>query len=208
MEKRESKVKDLAEKLQRGELTPKEALKELRKRGLVEHERWEVVPWAIYLILWLLPTVARQFKLDFLEWFTQLPVIHFPAIAIYISLVLVVLGIFLSLWATYMHYKKGGVKDDQTVILFKEGPYRVMRHPGAGFMLLPILLPIVLSPYVPFTFLSIVAIIIMIVYPYYGCHLEEKKLDIPKWGDEYIQYMKEVPRFNFIAGLWRLRKGR
>jgi len=36
--------------------------------------------------------------------------------------------------------------------------------------------------------------------------LEEKKLDIPKWGDEYLQYMKEVPRFNFILGIWRLKR--
>jgi len=24
-----------------------------------------------------------------------------------------------------------------------------------------------------------------------------------KWGDDYRQYMKEVPRFNFILGLLR-----
>jgi len=27
-----------------------------------------------------------------------------------------------------------------------------------------------------------------------------------KWGDEYRQYMKEVPRWNLIKGLWILRK--
>jgi len=36
--------------------------------------------------------------------------------------------------------------------------------------------------------------------------MEEEKLDIPKWGDEYRQYMKEVPRFNFIKGVWNMRK--
>lgn len=73
-------------------------------------------------------------------------------------------------------------------------------------MILPILLPIILSEYVPFTHLSIAAIIVIFVYTYYGVRIEEKKLDIPKWGDEYLQYMKEVPRFNFIKGLWNLRK--
>lgn len=29
----------------------------------------------------------------------------------------------------------------------------------------------------------------------------EEKLDIPRWGDEYRRYMKEVPRFNFVLGL-------
>ncbi|HIH97150.1 MAG TPA: hypothetical protein HA348_06715 [Thermoplasmata archaeon] len=69
----------------------------------------------------------------------------------------------------------------------------------------PILLPIILSTKIPFTPLSIAAIIIMIVYLYYGVYAEEK-LDIEKWGNEYRQYMKEVPRFNFIKGLWNLRK--
>ena len=199
MEKKEGKVKDLVEELKKGEITSKEALKELQKRGLVEHERWEIIPWVIYFILWL--------PLNFM-FSDQLPAIRFPLVVICILLVLVVLGIFLAVWATYMHYKRGGLNHDETVILFKEGPYQVMRHPAAvGFMMLPILLPIILSVYVPFTVLSIAAIIIMIVYIYYGCYLEEK-LSIRKWGDEYQQYMKEVPRFNFILGLWRLRKRR
>jgi len=138
----------------------------------------------------------------------QLPAILFPVIVIYILIVIVALGIFLAVWATYYHYKIGGFKDDKTIILFKEGPYRVMRHPAVfGFIMLPVLLPIILSAHVPFTALSIAAIIVMIVYTYYGIHLEEK-LSIKKWGDEYRQYMKDVPRFNFIKGLWNLRKRR
>lgn len=115
--------------------------------------------------------------------------------------------IFLCVRVTYSHYKRGGLNHDETVILFKEGPYRVVRHPAVlGFMMLPLLLPIILSAYVPFSPLSVAAIIVMVVYVYYGVRMEEEKLDIPKWGDEYRQYMKEVPRFNLILGLWRLRK--
>lgn len=83
-----------------------------------------------------------------------------------------------------------------------------MRHPAVfGLIMLPVLLPIILSAYIPFTALSIAAIILMIAYTYYGVHLEEK-LSIKKWGDKYRQYMKEVPKFNFIKGLWNLRKRR
>jgi protein-S-isoprenylcysteine O-methyltransferase Ste14 len=196
----------LVEKLERGEITSKGALKELEKRGLLEPERWEIIPWAAYFVLLLLPVVSRQLKLDFLAFFAQLPSISFPAIVIYISLVIGILGILLGIWATRMHYKKGGLSHDETVILLKEGPYRVMRHPASLSMMLFILLPIILSPYVQFTILSVAAIITMIVYVYYSCLLEEKKLDIPKWGDEYLQYMKEVPRFNFILGMWRWKK--
>ena len=199
MEKREGKVKDLVMRLERGEITPKDGLKELEKRGLLEPEKWEIIPWAIYFILWL--------PLNFM-FSDQLPAIHFPLAIICISIVLSAIGMYIGIWATRMHYKRGGLSHDETVILIKDGPYRVMRHPAGLAMMLFFLLPIILSEYVPFSPLSVAAIITMIAYVYYSCLLEEKKLDIPKWGDEYLQYMKEVPRFNFIKGLWNLRKRR
>jgi len=215
MEKKKDKVKDLVEELQRGELTPKGAFKKLEERKLTEGTQggsWEFIlgfiPWIIYFILWLLPTWARHFNLDFLEWFAHLRAITFPSVAIYISIVLVVVGTFFLAWGMLSHRKRGGLKKvDEAIILYKEGPYSVMRHPQAGGMMWPFLLPIILSRYVSFTVLSIAAIVIMIIYFYYGLHMEEK-LDIEKWGDEYQQYMKEVPGFNFILGLWRLRKRR
>jgi protein-S-isoprenylcysteine O-methyltransferase Ste14 len=192
-------VKDLAEKLQAKKLTPKEAKMEMKKRGLLEKEKWEIIPWTIYFILWL--------PLNFM-FSDQLPAVHFPSVVICISIVLAVLGMYIAVWATRMHYKRGGLKDDETVILFRDGPYRVMRHPAVvGFMTLPILLPIILSAHVPFTLLSVAAIIVMLVYIYYGIRLEEK-LDIEKWGDEYKRYQKEVPRFNFILGVWKWARGK
>ena len=205
MEKRENRVKDLEEKLQRGELTPKEALKKLKERKLTEGtwRKWEgrtlSILWIVYVVLWL----PLNFKFS-----AQLLVIHVPTIVIYISLALVAIGTFFLVWALHSHRTRGGLKKvDETIILCKGGPFRIIRHPQAfGFIMWPILLPVILSPYVPFTILSIAAIITMITYLYYGCYLEEK-LDIEKWGDEYQKYMKEVPRFNFILGLWRSRKG-
>ena len=216
MEKKEDKVKDLVEELQRGELTPKGAFKKLEERKLTEGTQggsWEFIlgfiPWIIYFILWLLPTWARHFNLDFLEWFARLRAITFPSVAIYISIVLVVVGTFFLAWGMLSHRKRGGLKKvDEAIILYKEGPYSVMRHPQAGGMMWPFLLPIILSRYVSFTVLSIAAIVIMIIYIYYGIRMEEKRLDIEKWGDEYRRYMKEVPGFNFILGLWRMRKRR
>lgn len=205
---KESRVKDLVEKLKRGEINSKDARKELGKRGLLEPERWEIIPWMVYIVLWLIPMLSRQSNLEFLEFFAQLPSFSFPAIVIYLSLAIGVLGIILGAWATRMHYKSGGLNHDETVILLKEGPYGVMRHPaGFGFTLLPILLPIILSPYVAFTILSFAAVITMIVYLYYSCYLEEK-LDVKKWGDKYKQYMNEVPGFNFFLGIWRRSRQR
>lgn len=54
MGNREGKVKDLVEKLQAVEITPDEASERLEERGLTEQESWEVIPWTIYFVLWLL----------------------------------------------------------------------------------------------------------------------------------------------------------
>jgi protein-S-isoprenylcysteine O-methyltransferase Ste14 len=197
MAENEGKVKDLIEKLNQGEMTSKEALQELRKRKLVESEKWEIVIWILYIALWL------PFNILYRE---QLPSIRIPLWIIFISIILSGLGMAIGIWATRMHYKSGGLKDDQTVVLIKEGPYSVVRHPAMGVMFLFFFLPIIFSEFVPFTLLSVAAIIVLIVYTYLGVILEEKKLNIPKWGDDYRKYMKEVPRFNFITGYIKLKK--
>jgi len=91
-EKKDGKVKDLMEKLQKGELTHKEVLKKLEERMLVEQEAWEIIAWVIYFVLWLLPVVSSQLKLDFLAFFAQLPSISFPSIGIYVMFVPLVIG--------------------------------------------------------------------------------------------------------------------
>ena len=128
-------------------------------------------------------------------------------VVIYISLILLAIGTFFGVWMNYSHRKRGGLKgSDEAIIFYRVGPYSIMRHPGVfGIMMWFIFLPIILSVKVPFTFLSVTAIIIAVVSHYYMIYVEEK-INIMKWGDEYIQHMKEVPRFNFIKGLWDLRK--
>ena len=203
MEKREGRVKDLVEKLQAGELTPKEVKKEMKKRGLREQESWKwavayFMVWVIYIILWL----PLNFKFS-----PQLLAIRFPSIVIYISIVLLAFGTFVGVWMHCSHCKKGGLKgSDETVIFYRSGPYSIMRHPGVfGLIAWPILLPIIFSTHVPFTILTVVAIVVIVVCHYYMIYVEEK-INIKKWGDEYRQYMKEVPRWNLIKGLWNLRK--
>ena len=216
----EGRVKDLVEKLERGEITPKEAKEGMNKRGVSEQNflggcvwvGWPslFIAFSAYFVLWLLPTWSRQFKFGFLEFFAQVPAIHFPAIVIYISLILlVVFGIFVMVWHIYLHRTRGGLKiEGETIIFYKAGPNCVMRNPGNfGFMVWFILVPIILSAYVQFTLLSVAAIIIITVWNYYMVCIEEK-INVAKWGDEYRQYMKEVPGFNFIKGLWNLRKRR
>ena len=214
MASNEGKVKDLVEKLKSGEITKKEAKRIMTDRGLCEQESWTwgfltLIVFVVYFSLCLLSVIAKTSKIGSLEFFAQLPVIHLPMIVIYASIILLIIGTVLSAWANILHRKKGGFKETgETIIFYREGPFRIMRHPcGFGLMLWFILPFIILSPHLPFTILSVAAIILMIVYHYYMFRTEEK-YNILKWGDEYGQYMKEVPRFNFIKGLWNLRKRR
>jgi protein-S-isoprenylcysteine O-methyltransferase Ste14 len=195
----QEKVDELIEKLQKGELTSKKAYAELKKRGLVEHERRDLIFYIAYFVLWLLPGLASFINLDFLNFFSEL---H-----IYLSIALVAMATILIVWGSFHHRRRGGLRmAGETLVFYREGPYRIIRHPGVlGGMMWFFLLPIILSRVIPFTVLSIAAILIMAVL----CFLEvpaEERLSIAKWGDEYRRYKKEVPGFNIFLGLRRLMK--
>ena len=210
MEVKESKVKDLGEKLRKGEITSDEARRELRKIGLGHEETWkDFIGYVVWGILCFLPAFARETGLGFLSFFAQLPAIEFSAIVVYLSISLFIVMIPLTAWGIYSNIKKkGGCRsEDHIAILLKSGAYAIVRHPsGVAWAIFFATAPIILSGVVPFTILSVVAIVGIVAYHYYGCVVEERELDMPKWGEEYIQYMKEVPRFNFIKVLWNLRK--
>jgi protein-S-isoprenylcysteine O-methyltransferase Ste14 len=208
MNKEVGRVEDLKEKLRKGDLTPKQAKKILHERELGDPESWKwklsgVTSWAAYFILWLLPSLTKQSELEF---FARLPAFHFPMAVIYISLALLVTAIVLAVAVHLLHQKWGGLRESgETIIFYRKGLFRIMRHPGVfGFMIGGIALPFLLSQPVTFTPLTVAAIIIWVTFHYFTI-LAEEKINIRKWGEEYQKYMKEVPRFNFVLGLWRLR---
>jgi len=208
MNEKVSKVDDLKEKLQSRELTLKKAKEILHERGLGGQESWKwkvsyITVWAAYFILCLLPTLVKQSGENF---FAQLPVFSFPMIVIYISIGLLVTAAVLMVWTHLLHRKWGGLKESgETVIFYKKGLFSVMRHPGVfSFIIGGISLPFVLSKPIAFTPLSIAAIIMWLAYHYYMILVEER-INTEKWGEEYQRYMREVPRFNFVLGLLRLR---
>ena len=209
MEYDEGKIKDLVEKLGTGEFTPKEILKILDKQGIRHKESWkDFIGSALWGILCFLPGIAKFSNLEILNFFAQLPAIKFPMVVIYSMIIVIIFVICIEAYVIYWRKKKGGLgSEDDTIILLKEGPFRIVRHPSVvdwtiGF----IAITISLSNYVPFTILSVIGNITLITTNYWGTLIEEKELNLKKWGNEYRQYMKEVPRFNFIKGLWNLRK--
>jgi len=211
MDKREGKVKDLVEKLETGKLTPKEVLKILEERGVRHRENWkDFIGCIVWGILCFLPAAAKFSNLEILNLFVRLPTIEFPLAAVYLAIILFIFAVCMEVYVAYWRMKKGGLgSEDDTVVLLKEGPHRIVRHPSlidwtVGF----IAMTVAISDYVPFTILSVVGNTALIIYAYWGALVEERELNLKKWGDEYRQYMKEVPTFNFVKGLWNLRKRR
>jgi protein-S-isoprenylcysteine O-methyltransferase Ste14 len=150
------------------------------------------------------PPISKSLNLDFLEFFSGLQSFTIPLVVIYVSISIVALGTVLFIWANHTHAARGGLKNSgETIIFHREGLYKFIRHPQAlGFITWFIFFPVILSQYIHFTILEVFAIILMIVYSYIASYLEEKN-NIEKWGDEYRQYLREVPGFNIFLGVWR-----
>jgi protein-S-isoprenylcysteine O-methyltransferase Ste14 len=87
-----------------------------------------------------------------------------------------------------------------TTRLVGTGIYAIVRHPQyAGGIYAIFLTNFLLYPHWLFAVLGIAGTVVV----YLGC-LEEDKLLIKKFGDDYRDYMKRVPRTNFWLGIIRL----
>ena len=212
MEKIEGQVKDLIEMLEKGEITKKEVLVEMKKRGLYHHAD-EPIPGIfaisgaiVWGVLCFLPVICKVLDLNIAE----IPSIEISPEITYLTLFFAVVMTPTFIFPSRLRSKRGGTGGDETIVIIKEGPYRIVRHPEflaglAWFIALPILFNHFLD--LPFTILSIFGEIAVVT----GLCLQarhEEKINIKKWGDTYAHYMKDVPRFNFIKGLWNLRKKR
>lgn len=192
-------------------LTPEERKKELIRAGLdftkkIPETPWIAVTMLVWAILCFLPGVAQFSHLEALSFLLSLYVIKIPMVIVWIAVALLVALLPQGL-TERVRVKKGGCNNEHhTVVLIKEGPFRIVRHPEYSFYIwLFISLSVALSPVFRFTALSIIGDILLII-GFTILAKQEEAFNIRKWGDEYRQYMREVPRFNYIQGLWRLRK--
>ncbi len=146
---------------------------------------------AVYL---LLGSVIQLFMLFFFGNWANLDVI------MYLGFISLVISVVLVLSSNILR-KEGGMEEGKgfvTTKLVDSGIYGVIRHPiylslvylFIGFALIsqhPI------SLFLGFT---------MALLCYYFM-IEEEKLTIEKFGNEFLQYMKKVPRSNLLIGIWR-----
>jgi len=209
-EERREKEGVVAEILQGGNLSAKEIKGKLWEKDVSfvrSYNRPTSVLWIVLAVLWLLPAIAKYSSWGFLSFFAQLPTIDFPVVVIGVAAILFIAAICLEAIVVSRRQRLGGCHDThESVVIIREGPYRIIRHPGYLAELVYFsLLPVVLSKWLPFTILAILLIATWIGVIVYLIKAEDD-FNIRKWGQEYRQYMKGVPALNFARGLRNLKK--
>ncbi|GEM_PF-745074 len=214
MEKEGLKEEGLVrEILGRGDLTAKEMKEELCRRNISwvrSYNRRVSTPlFYPFIILWILPTIAKLNEWSFLSFFAQLPAVDFPIVVMVAAAVLFVPAFSLVILAHSLRRRLGGCNDyDETVVIIRKGPYGVIRHPEwLGRIIFMPLLPIILSKWIQYTIFAITVSIITTGTMIYYIR-EEDAFNVRKWGEEYRQYMRDAPAINFVKGLWNASKSK
>jgi protein-S-isoprenylcysteine O-methyltransferase Ste14 len=88
----------------------------------------------------------------------------------------------------------------QTTALVDTGIYAIVRHPQGGTA--GILLSLALALIGQHWLLIVLAAVGMVLI--YVDTFKADEACIDKFGEEYVRYMQQVPRVNFVAGLLRL----
>lgn len=107
--------------------------------------------------------------------------------------------------ARFAFKQKGGVAEGESCLntnkIVNNGIFRIIRNP----MYFSAMMFTVALVFISQHWISIISAIPIIAYFYYYMRIEEE-LNIRKFGDEYQEYMKTVPRLNVIVGLLQIWK--
>ena len=212
MSKERQKEGLVKEILSKGNLTAKEVKEELWKKNVSfvrSYDRPVCMLFYPLVALWLLPAIAKYSGWGFLNFFARLTKVDFPIVVIVIGAIFFIAAVALEAKVTSARQRRGGCHDThETVVIVREGPYRVIRHPGyLAELVYFALLPIVLSKWIPFTILAAVYIVVWDGVLVYLIKAEDD-FNLRKWGEEYRQYMKEAPAINFVRGLRKPEESR
>jgi protein-S-isoprenylcysteine O-methyltransferase Ste14 len=197
----------VAEILNKGDLSTEVIKRELEEKDICFVRSYDRAFSGLFVMLaalWLLPGIAQWTGWRFLRFLAELPRVDFSIGVIVTGAGLFVVAIALEAILVSIRQKRGGCRDaHETVVLVRDGPYAVIRHPGyLAEMVYFSALPVVVSKWVPFTVLTALCIVVAIASCAYLIRVEDR-FNLRKWGETYRQYMAEVPAVNFVKGLGR-----
>ncbi len=128
---------------------------------------------------------------------------RYPALVV-VGWVLWAIGVVFAILPIFTLRSRGRVPEGksymETTALVDSGIYAIVRHPQGGTA------GILFNPALAFMgqhwLLGVLAVVGMTLI--YIDTFKSDEYCVEKFGDEYIRYMRRVPRVNFVAGLWRL----
>lgn len=121
-----------------------------------------------------------------------------------VALLLSPLFMFLPFYLLKRHGAvDGGAQFFQTTRVVDRGFYAIVRHPQyLGYILLVLGFALHSQHYLTATIAG------MAISLFYVQSIREERFCAKKLGDEYVAYMKRVPRFNILSGSLRVLVGR
>jgi len=159
----------------------------------------EVIPSTIASLLFISQIIVGIYLLSDV---TQIPIIAYIGVGLYI-----LSGVIFGMLPVFEFRKKGGVKKGRSYIyttkLVDSGIYSIVRHPQYVTFMLWAIAGILL-----FQHWIVICLGIPVIPLMYVDLIHADKDGIKKFGDDYNQYMKKVPRANFILGIIRLHRDR
>jgi protein-S-isoprenylcysteine O-methyltransferase Ste14 len=155
----------------------------------------EFIPSTFSSILFISQIIIGIYLLSDIS---QVEIIAYAGVGLYIFS-----GLIFGMLPTFEFRKKGRVREGKSYIhttkLVDTGIYSIVRHPQyvtfilwaiAGMLLFQHWIVIILGiPVIPLTYIDLI---------------KADKDSIEKFGDDYKQYMKRVPRANFLLGIIRV----
>jgi len=121
----------------------------------------------------------------------------------YLGWGLLILSIYFALAPVYVFKKKANVPEGKsyihTKVIVDTGVFSIVRHPQyLSMLLVEIGLVLIVQHW-----LILILSIICIIFTYYGILIQDKIL-VRKFKDDYVKYMKKVPRTNFLWGIIKI----
>ncbi|MFC2009141.1 methyltransferase family protein, partial [Chloroflexota bacterium] len=116
------------------------------------------------------------------------------------------LGIVLVFAPVVLFRRRGGVPSGKSFVnttrVVDTGMYAVVRHP----QFLGVLLWVFLATFLFYPHWLLALLGLLGAGTLYWSAVEDEKVLIERFGDEYRAYMQRVPRMNVVLGLLRLRR--
>jgi protein-S-isoprenylcysteine O-methyltransferase Ste14 len=172
--------------------------------------------WIFLFFWWLLPVARRGLGYEvfsclavgtyfsMLALMSKLSAVEVPALT-YVGWALLALAAVLT-FPSFYFLRRGGKPAsgwEETTAVTARGVYRIVRHPmyfGTALFAVAVAL-------LEQSLAAVGLACAVIVFAYAASRLEEKR-NLKKFGDGYRSYVREVPRWNLVLGLWRATRRR